>query len=287
MWRPITRADQVVGAIERAVFDFKKTYDLSHSLTPNEIAKDVAAFASGGGGTIVIGAVEQGGRVVHLEGVSDVPALIAAFRQAVSQNCFPPPSYTEARLDVDAATATRIVDGSTFAGALLAINVGPDPRGPIGVAVPNPTNGAKIVNAYKFPVRIGDGTSWLSPQELVMWMNSPERRAAVAISRIPGIGSTPVAVTLHHRNGEMFQGHYTGAYELVSLDENERVIVVQRPPAQFDSNDFPPVRVPLTYVHAVWQDGAAWHLAIAGRLYHQSGSERERFFAPLITGAGG
>ena len=50
MWRPITRADQVVGAIERAVFDFKKTYDLSHSLTPNEIAKDVAAFASGGEG---------------------------------------------------------------------------------------------------------------------------------------------------------------------------------------------------------------------------------------------
>jgi|ERR1019366_4009642 hypothetical protein len=107
MWKPVIAAEQLVGRLETSSFDFKREYEWRAPGTPSEMAKDVAAFASGFGGTILVGAEHKDGKVTGLPGVADPQALIEALRKAVGAYCVPWPSYSEEATRTGAASLGR------------------------------------------------------------------------------------------------------------------------------------------------------------------------------------
>jgi hypothetical protein len=137
IWKPVTLPGQLVGRLETSSFDFKREYALLDPSTAGEMAKDVAAFASGFGGTILVGVEHKGGSVTSLPGVPDPQALIEALRKAIAAYCVPWPPYSEEAIAIDASAAEaimRIAPSTPYPDrVVLAINVDADPRGPIGV----------------------------------------------------------------------------------------------------------------------------------------------------------
>ncbi len=114
---PITTVDQLVAQFERSTFDYKTTYDLRKPGVRYHIAKDVAAFATAFGGTIVVGVVETGGKAIEVSGVADVPGLLAEVARALQTHCVPvPPTPEEHAIIVTPADAVKLLAPGAASG---------------------------------------------------------------------------------------------------------------------------------------------------------------------------
>jgi hypothetical protein len=259
MWTPITTVEQLVAIFEKSDLDLKRRYDLSLAKTPYDIAKDVAAFASAAGGTIVVGAEESDGRISALPGVADVPDLVRESGRAVQTFCSPWPLYEEKVLALSRPDCARVLPGFSSASApihLVVVNVGPDVRGPIGVR-PKNDKGNPIQNSYGFPVRVGEQTDWLRPEQLPMWMNSHERRIAIRLRAIPS-GETIRAFHVQRLHEDEWLTLF-----LDRVDEAQAIAVFTQ------SGRGASTHVPLAFVRAVWREAVlgVWSIKVAGTLY--------------------
>jgi hypothetical protein len=269
-WEPITTAEQLVNAHERSTFDAKETYDLNKPGVKFEIAKDVAAFASVSGGSLVIGAVENKGHLVKLPGIPDVPIMIRAVSDAVSQFCHPNPYYSDERLDVDEETKERILGRpATGTAQLLVINVAPTLSAPIGVLACD-ASGKALANAYRFPVRVGDRTDYLRPEELPMLMNSHERRVWIQLSEIPGVArGAPADVWLFDRRMAEGSG-VRRPYVVKSVDMRRLAVTLA-----YRTGSTPAAVVPLTFIRAVWHQDDEFFIAVDGFVHSREGTPFE------------
>jgi hypothetical protein len=282
-WTPITSVDQLVDCFENSRFDYKTTYDLTNKATRYEIAKDVAAFANAYGGTIVVGVFESGGKVVRIDGVADVPKLMAEMATALKKCSSPVPVTPEEHaIVVSPQDAARLLRKSGAPApvsevTIVTLNVRPDTRGPIGVHVFDGVN-ASLADVYRFPVRIDDQTRFLNPTELPMWMNSHERRVAIQLREV--FSGDPVDVIVHHLIGVMVNHPHDQPMKLSGVDEARGVL-------EFTGKTGAAVHVPFLFVPAVWRDphDSVWRVAVRGTVFpNMPSTGRYSTFVPSLVG---
>jgi hypothetical protein len=111
VWRPIESSDELADAHETSTFDLKQKYDLK--LHAFEMAKDVAAFASAMGGTIVVGAVEgtgdRKGRIATFKPVATPGEFETKLGEAIRRRCRPQPVWRTKQLTLDENAQTSIL----------------------------------------------------------------------------------------------------------------------------------------------------------------------------------
>jgi len=174
-----------------ASFDWKQTYDLTKPTTQFEVAKDVAALAGAMGGTIVIGAAEGGGARKGMAGafmsVADPATVVKKVSAAVTQQSRPLPVFEPRVLTLSRDEQRAVLEREPDADyiTLVAVNVYPLASGPVGVRSCD-ENGKVVPEAWRFPMRGGEGTRWLLPEELALYFSAHERKIAVLLRRIPG-----------------------------------------------------------------------------------------------------
>jgi schlafen family protein len=282
-WEPITTFAQLRARLaESSMFDLKATYDTTKTSTRYDIAKDVAAFATAFGGTIVVGVQESGGKAIALPGVSDRPTLMREIATALQGYCSPLPATPEEHeIIVTPENAVHLLGPGVQPPhadvTLLTLNVRADPRGPIGVR-PFGANGP-TQDTYKFPIRVNDQTAFLGPTELPMWMNSHERKVALQLAKIP-VGKL-VDVELHCRRGYLQQGPYERNVSIARVDEEGMYVVIEDATLQLRTN------VPFGFIAAVWEkEDGGWAVAAQGHiLTASSSSRRPNHFVPYLGGA--
>jgi hypothetical protein len=301
-WTPIRNPGDLArrlgrASVEQGQLDFKREYDLTRLSIRYDMAKDVAAFATAYGGTILVGICWNNQQVVGLRSVTDPQRTVAELSTALQQYCVPvPPTPDEQAIVVSVAAATQILPPGAQPPAadatILAINVDPDPRGPIAVRAE--LNGQPHADTYRFPIRVGDQTDFLDPGQLAMWMNSNERRVAIRLRQVLSHG--PVLIRIHHRIGYSQQGKNHRVCELLDLDESRMHIVVgQRenqnlqPPFTVLPQATVKAHVPLTYVSSVWEDPhGVTEIAVNGTLFSDFDPIRpftKPVFVPYLGGA--
>lgn len=224
---PIVRAEQlpkVNDAIERAVMDFKGIDSRSGTYDPDkfEMAKDIAAFANHLGGVIVIGAVEQGGYLRRVPGITpeNAKALRAAYSKAAKERCSP-------RVAIDFDDFASPVDSLR---RVVVVNVSPSLN---LVGVRSLGQG----ESWAFPVRSGTDTDYLEPGELAMYMTPHLRRVAVMLARIPVDGQMLVASPA----GPPWVATF------VSCDEEENLLRIKNAAGG-------PINIPLDRVISVYEN---------------------------------
>jgi len=169
-------------AFERVVLEMKggpKAYQVTREGTATwdtfEMAKDVASFANTIGGAIVLGAVQRKGELVLARHCpvdeKELADFMAVLRSALDKRCSPPPFIDPVRLPLGH-------------GALLALNVWPFPGQPVAVSISARAEDGFGGNAYVFPVRVADGTEYLRPEHLPMFMSPEVRRRAIVLRQI-------------------------------------------------------------------------------------------------------
>jgi hypothetical protein len=157
--------------------------DFKENASPDktaEHAKDMATFANGFGGVILIGSKVDKGIVEHV-GISREHAarMAEVYEQTAKDLCSPSP----------VANAIIVaMPGST--SVLLAVNVDPTVEGPVGAR-------GKEQDAWLFPVREASHTKFLKPNELPMYMNPQIRRTLLLLDRIPA--DNTVQIHLWHQ----------------------------------------------------------------------------------------
>jgi hypothetical protein len=142
-----------------------------------EMAKDIAAFANHLGGTLLIGAIEQGEVLRQYHGVPSkiTGQVITDYQTAVANRCWPRP-VIDPELYQHPSDSTKNI---------IALNVQPS-LDLVSVSL----KGDKAFegyggDAYVFPVRSGNLTRYLIPGQIAMFMTPQIRRVAVMIARIP------------------------------------------------------------------------------------------------------
>ena len=157
---------------ESPTCDFKSHVDPTRF---TEMAKDIAAFANGTGGVIVIKAVESQGRLqryLPMES-SEADAIRAGFQRAAKDHCNPPPSIRPESFPHEG-------------GTILAVNVDGYPGQPVGVKVApqkqHPDD--RFGPCFMFPIRVTDGTKYLSPENLGTLMLPEIRKAAILLDSL-------------------------------------------------------------------------------------------------------
>lgn len=272
-WKPILTSMDLHGQHERATFDAKKAYNEHDDDTRKlEMAKDVAAFASAMGGTLLVGAVEKDGVIQAFSHV-DAKRLQETLSKALQALCVPIPSYDNARISLDAEEQSLIL-GRPASGAvtIVAFNVFPMSSGPVAVRT------APNSDAYRFPIRVGDHTGFLDPARLALYMSPHDRKIALQLHELLmgraalEAGGSPEGVAVQVFDRGLVEGAPPRPRKFLRLDEASGVAV-------FADADRPSVvaNVPLTFVRAVWRDPVEGPcVAIEGSLFRNVGYRGER-----------
>jgi hypothetical protein len=243
-WKPITTVESLIDVFEKSDFDLKKLYDLTLAKVPYDIARDVAAFASAVGGTVLVGATEDDGRIGTLPGIVNVPQFAKEIGSAVQKFCVPWPAYQEVEIAVTSEERRRIApdDPGNDAVRVMVVNVPPDVRGPIGVRAKN-DKGNAVRDAYCFPVRVGERTDFLRPEQLSMWMNSHDRRIAIRLREVTR------GTFVHAYQVETLNDGHTKTVIFESVDEGKGIAI-------FSTSSRVDAHVPLAFITAVWAEPA-------------------------------
>jgi hypothetical protein len=222
---------------EMARMEFKR--ELS-AKGPVEHAKDVAAFANSVGGTILVGAERDGERLEAYRPMTKEHsgAAMKAYDEAVRDRCSPKPLVEIHEIALDD-------------GFVLAVNVWAFPGQPVGVLV-----GEKSEGTYRFPLRSGAQTVFLTPDQLPMMMLPEVRRVAILLSQIPKGEKLTLS---YFSEGPTIQGSVTNRFarelpvELAStLDE-----IIMRNTVEFLSGAHR-VALPADAIDHVWRGIAGW-----------------------------
>lgn len=157
---------------ESPTCDFKSHADPTRF---TEMAKDVAAFANGTGGVILIKAAERQGRLQRYLPMepNEADAIRSAFQRAAKDHCNPSPSIRPESLPYEN-------------GVLVAVNVDAYAGQPVGVkATPQQQHpDDKFGPCFMFPIRVTDGTKFLSPDGLATLMLPEIRKAAILLDAL-------------------------------------------------------------------------------------------------------
>ncbi len=261
---PIIRADQLppLGTSrETSLYDFKVTVA---DAKPFEFAKDVAAFANASGGTLLIGAREHDRKLGRYEPLNEKDAADTkdAYGRYVTQRCSPVPMFDVVIIPKDG-------------GFIVAVNVWPFPGQPVGAEL----RGDKVAEGhggkgYRFPMRVGVDTIWISPEQLPMLMVPEVRRVAILLDQIPAQSRDRVQIFWR---GETRSGtdlkdkviRFLGVQVMgnVALFENTNVLAQAYPTMSHTIPDVPDLHVPLDAIGSVWRAGdGEWCLFIHGSL---------------------
>ena len=193
----IERPDQLpqLGERESPTLDFKCKLDRldDGKVDSFELAKDVAAMASVYGGTLLVGACEEGrsGKLGVYKPLSaaDATEAMDAYQLAARDRCRPVPLVSPVAIPLDQ-------------GSVVAINVMPVVEGPVAVRVRGDKSDGYGNDTYVFPVRVSTHAIMFTPEQLPMLMNPEVRRMAILLRSIPpsakvrlhGSGTDPEAV---------------------------------------------------------------------------------------------
>jgi hypothetical protein len=229
---PITSAGQIppIGrGAEHALWDLKER------LSPVEFhrAKDVAAFANHLGGTLLIGAIDDGtGQIASFRPLTTAEAddYEKGIAQAIDNRCRPVPLINYERIH-------------HREGLLLAVNVWPSIASVVGVRVRADAADGFGNHAYVFPVRLGNATSFLSTESLPMHMIPQLRRMLILLASI----DRDEPVLYCPRNGNNMD------VRILKIDELTNSIVLRK----FDAADEAPWSMALDRIVTVFRaDGA-------------------------------
>ena len=197
---------------ETAVRDFKQSQAPARRFEP---AKDVAAFTNNLGGSIIIGAAHSGGVIQSYSPmqVAVAEAAETCFSEAVQQRCRPEPVF-----DVE-----RISYGGGF---VVVVNVEPSiplvgvmaKQGDPGFAGPDNSPN----DAWLFPLRVGTGTGFISPERLPMYMVPEVRRKALLLRAI--LPDVNVRITYAQTNSSLYNEHQA-QHRLYRVDEAANLVV--------------------------------------------------------------
>lgn len=170
MWSPINHSDQLPseGTLEQAWLDFKA----QPTNEAHERAKDVAAFANAMGGTLIVGAAEQNGTLVRYVPITTAQAnqVVRDYHEAVRDRVRPAPIFETHTLDREG-------------GKVVVVNVQPFPGQAVAVELKRPDE-TKLPDAFRFPVRVGTQTDFITPEQLPMFFDAKVRRIAIALEYI-------------------------------------------------------------------------------------------------------
>lgn len=250
-WSQSNALSLAANAHEQTILDLKMNYDLANPTSAFELAKDMAAFANALGGTILVGASEQNdslkrktGRIEAFIPNIDDQKLIKAATTAAREFCQPTITVEPEVIKLTESEQANVVKKPLSQDAtLVALNVHPLVASPCAVAACDAA-GARIANAYRFPLRFLEGTKWLKPEELAFHMNSHERRIYLLLAQMPCDQQIQV--------WDKGQGGLGGnrLAKLVDIDA-ERMIAK----LEFGGGNHKVVaHVPLVFVTAVWLD---------------------------------
>lgn len=248
--RPVPLPSKGMG-FEHATLDLKVRVDLNKSV---HLAKDVAAFANHLGGTLIIGAHEESGRVKEYVPLAEDEANKTqdAFSKAVAQRCSPRPI-----IEFD-----RYAEG---AGFVLTVLVYPTLNSPVGVkAKCDGNDGGFRGDAFLFPVRSGSDSIFLLPEQLSMYMLPEVRRVAILLEPIP----QNQIVFVHEMqliNGVLVSGSPVDKY-FQRLDVTANSLVLED---RTSGRKTAEVTIPIDGVRSVWQSDGNIHIALRGSILRQ------------------
>ncbi len=172
-FKPIVRFDQLplVGAkVESPTLDIKRTYETTKQF---EAAKDVAAFANHLGGTLLIGAAENVGQLSKYFPFDAKQAneIACFFERAVKDRCRPLPTIEVTQLQYEN-------------GFIVVVNVWPTLAAPVSVLIRGSKEDGFGDAAWVFPIRIATQTSFITPENLPMYMNAKDRKTSLLLGQI-------------------------------------------------------------------------------------------------------
>jgi hypothetical protein len=216
-----------------------------------EHAKDMAAFANAFGGTIVVGAAENG-NVLDYHGLPpDEAEHIATGYDLAHRDWLSP----KPRIDIHlfpCLNANRV---------MVAVNVEPVPGQVIGAAAyrRDGSMGDKSTG-WRFPYRVGRDTDWLRPEQLPMMMDPITRRTAILLEAIPVAHRKEVQIECWY---EYVPGGKPSVYRVrhegVDLMANVFKVV------STEHGVHAHMRIPLDDVSAVWEMAPeAWRVRVNG-----------------------
>lgn len=170
---PIERSEQlpaVGSAVERASLDFKA----KHTSDRRECAKDIAAFANGVGGAILVGAAANGEVLARYLPLSEVEASACQrdYEEAARDRCRPTPLIETVQIPVDG-------------GRVVALNVYPVIGQPVGVRL-LATDQVNSDGVYHYPVRVGAHTTSIHPEQLPVFIDVKTRKVLSILSDCEG-----------------------------------------------------------------------------------------------------
>jgi Putative DNA-binding domain len=285
-WEPITpanAADKLAGSHEHGLLDFKLTYDLTDKTKRYEIAKDVSAFANHFGGSIVVGAKEQRGRIAFFQDVANAGDLVKEIGTAIKLACLPVPIADANVIRFEADQVEVILGRPSPATSIVVINVPAALNAPIGCldcsdackackasGVTCSCEGVAIADAWRFPVRLIEGTRFLRPDEIARVMNAAERRALLDLQPLVG---TEIFVWF---NGGGTLLTMARKCILRKLEPEISVCVL----GTVGGEKYGETEIPLAFVRATWRSGKGWNVAIDGSAFGPDGRLGYTGFAP-------
>lgn len=239
MWTAITHSEQLppLQTSEQTWLDFKAQPTASQY----EMAKDVAAIANATGGTLIVGAAENGSRLSAFVPLSvrEATQVARSYQEAVRDRVRPLPI-------VDAHPLSK------NAGYVVVVNVQPFLGQAVGVHVKPPET--DLHNLFHYPLRVSTQTVFLTPEQLPMFTDARIRRIAILLEQARGsrveIQLPPSADgRLHPAAGTIYAVNIaTNTLEIGWLNEG------------------PNVRIPLDLIAGVCEGfNAPWQLFLRGR----------------------
>lgn len=155
----------------------RETHDLDLKAHGNpeaqfEMAKDVAAFANGVGGTLLVGGAEADGKLSkYIPMVNDEADTLAnAYSRAIQSRCRPRPLANPKILKMDS-------------GFVLAVNVWPFPGQAVGVRVKGDKTDGFGDATFVFPLRCARDTVFITPEQLPMLMLPDLRQTWILLDK--------------------------------------------------------------------------------------------------------
>jgi hypothetical protein len=203
-----------------------------------ELAKDMAAMANAYGGAIVVGACESPKGTLSLyrpfpkekaAGICDQYAL------ALRDRLRPAPIVTFETIEHE---SEYLVVVRIEASAGQAIGVRFVPKDDLDQGESKAPR-----EAYGFPLRVGDNTTWLEPEQLPMLM-LPELRRTILLLR--KIGNDPVKL---HKVFSKHTEYGTNNYTIVRIEPELNSVWL--------TNDF---SIPIDRIRSIYRTGKDWQI---------------------------
>jgi hypothetical protein len=223
-----------IGTHENQELDFKAKLNTKDGKTDYlELAKDMAAMANAYGGTIIIGACEDP------KGVLSVYKPLTEEEAAFTCN-----EYKTAQRDRLRPTPIVVPDMISHEGGfLVTVKVEPSMGQAIGVRfipkVDVEPETKQPPEIYGFPLRVGDNTTWLQPEQLPMLMIPTLRRNIVLLRQTI---KHHVQIETILPRGDRLEDHQ--GHRVQGIDEEANVV-----------DCGPGWIIPLDQIVSVWKSG--------------------------------